>query len=428
MEVLIFLLRNLKPELTFFPQVTSSTDISRLFSLARFSQGHVVGIISERKAEIEKDWNYFQNEHSLPDNLTLFEGSSEKVVEAYESDTPIDLLYLTNEEDLERWIPHCSSKAVIILTETLTRKIAFFYQASFAKFSFFLEDGIGILSADEKKMKELYVISPDNLGKKTEFISMNPTLSISYQIDKIEKKYLVIYAYSENPESKKNLEFFSKYGMYQQDRVVYLLVVNGYNYTAEIGKRWNHILHRRNEGADFGAWYAGLELVDIEDYDYFFFLNDTVIGPFGDRHYLRTFSDLLTEKVKLTGLSINCHTRPHVQSMFFCTDIIGLKIIYAKIINEEDITLKEREISWEILKYGYNITCILPEMQVDYLDQKNWNLNGNKYDGDPWYLGSYFGRTLTPLETIFIRVNDRNTESLLQPYLEVMKKCSYYKN
>jgi len=270
-------------------------------------------------------------------------------------------------------------------------------------------------------------------------------------------KVLVLYAYHETPHSKVNLEFFNRFGLYQTginqllpsgsqtEDVSYCLIVNGRFCTVPLSERWTKTIDRDNLGYDFNAWYEGLQAFDGgKEFTHFIFMNDTVMGPFGDRHWIKTFTDLLSDEVKLAGISINCHVDlyakhhgrasvPHVQSMFLCLDRAGLELIFPRIINseilgkEETVIKKELGLSLAILNAGYNISCILPKYQVDFRKEENQFINSdNKYHGDPQFRGAYFGRSLHPLETIFFKSNRGINEKGLQEMVAVQNQMKFY--
>jgi len=89
---------------------------------------------------------------------------------------------------------------------------------------------------------------------------------------------------------------------------------------------------RENKGYDFGAYSYVIDKLKV--YDYYFFMNTSVKGPFlknNDKWYNK-FLPLFNDNVHLVGTSINICTskiycvdsdskiKPHVQSMFFCLD------------------------------------------------------------------------------------------------------------
>jgi len=244
-------------------------------------------------------------------------------------------------------------------------------------------------------------------------------------------KYLVIFVYFERVFSAKNIEFFIKNGLYENDDVDYLFIINGKNLNIEIPTYKNvNILKRPNIGGDFAGWAFGLNNTQQNKYDRFIFLNDTVRGPYLPRYipielkWYSLFSNLLSDKTKLVGTTKNFFPwgkktkYPHIQSMAFSTDKIGLNIltqnqiflndsdhIYEKILKEnrkEYIRNFELGMSKIILQKGYNIKAL-------YLCEEKKIVTG-----DVNYIDGYFGITLNPLEVIFIksnRINDKVLEN-----------------
>jgi len=76
-----------------------------------------------------------------------------------------------------------------------------------------------------------------------------------------------------------------------------------------------------------------LSSIETNNYDKFAYMNCGTAGPHQDyeTHWLDIMFAHLSETVKMTGLSINCHcfgkTVPHIQSMVFATDRTGLDVI-----------------------------------------------------------------------------------------------------
>ena len=240
-----------------------------------------------------------------------------------------------------------------------------------------------------------------------------------------EKKrftYCVIYVYKESEGSKKNLQLFLDNGVLEKDDIFYTFAINGKTLSAPIPKSQNiKIIKRENIGHDFGAWKECLAALEAENmiFDRYIFMNDTVAGPFLPRYikskrWYKMFCRLLSSKVKLSGLSINSDPwnlgKPdmqHVQSMMFCTDRIGLKILKKKIFchdaiefqkiynnGRKDFIVKfEIGMSKAILEQGYRIAAL-------YIADKLKNKTG-----DIWGDGKYFGTTMNPFETMFIKAN-----------------------
>ena len=259
---------------------------------------------------------------------------------------------------------------------------------------------------------------PDVFSLPSSTVSAQPVPSDVIGLPQTHPKALVIYTYHESTAAAQNLDFFSRFGMYNS-HCYYLLVVNGPELSIPVSPRWQQVLHRENAGLDFGGWYTGLGAVAarLPEFEHFVFLNDTVRGPFGDRHWITTLTSLLTPEVKLAGITINgcricvnaewdqaalCRFHDqesvaHVQSMLLVTDRVGLAVIYPGVIDGRNLdkigTVVEKEIgaSVAIRKAGYRIGCLIPGLAAGHY-------------GDPWAAGSGF-RPLHPLEVIFYKSN-----------------------
>lgn len=234
-------------------------------------------------------------------------------------------------------------------------------------------------------------------------------------------KYCVLYSYLETNKSKKNLTFFIKNGVNSNNDILYVFLINNHKYSVNIPNQNNiKIICRDNIGHDFGSWKQGLESINKNYFDYFIFMNDTVLGPFLPRYipnninWYYMFCRLLSKEVKLSGLSINYFPwgnngkdLQHVQSMMFCTDKIGLDILnkcifhitpdeYNNIYNKNRknfIIRFEIGMSQQIIKSGFNISALYV---CDIKKHKT---------GDIWYNNQYFDSTINPFEVMFIKSN-----------------------
>ena len=249
-------------------------------------------------------------------------------------------------------------------------------------------------------------------------------------------KICCLYAYYEkNDLYKNNLEYFLNNGIL--DNIDYYIIING-KCTVNIPEKENiKILKRENKGWDFGAYSYCIKTLDKE-YDYYFFLNTSVIGPYlenkAENDWSIYFIELFKDNVKLVGTSINVfdnkglgeytlsdvynHDKPypHVQSMFFCIDnefFNYLKSIHffnedeinnMKDINEV-IVKKEIGLSQMALSQGWNINCILSKYKdLDYINIKE-NINKTSQESDPYYKDNYFGGNIDKNEVIFYKNN-----------------------
>lgn len=261
---------------------------------------------------------------------------------------------------------------------------------------------------------------------------------------KIEKfkgvRKVCFYVYYEKDEEyKKNFEFFQRYGIY--DNMDYVIILNGKcTVPIVVIQRDNvRILYRDNIGYDFGAYAHGLVVLGKkkENYDYFFFINTSVRGPYmypdsekDLSSWSDTFIDLFDGKdVHLVGCTINVNVNcwwvesyykrpgpfPHVQSYVFVLDRAGLDLLEPTIFSTDnptcsfDETILKYEIgmSEKILKNNWNIACTARKYQgYDYRTLKsNINTSALVYYGDPCYPFAYFGDHLDAREIIFIKTN-----------------------
>ena len=192
--------------------------------------------------------------------------------------------------------------------------------------------------------------------------------------------------------------------------------------------------HRENVGRDFGAYAYLLDKLKTENkldkYDYFVFVNQTVIGPFfpiwytEGKHWTKFFTEMINEEVKLSGTTINCHfmsnqaEMPHVQTMLFATDRVGLDVGFSEgifdasniAVEQFDIILnKEIGLSKAIIQNGYNISCLMPAFKGH--DFRN-GLPENS-SNDPWAENAYYSTSLHPFDTIFFKANRRFGDKII---------------
>jgi len=242
-------------------------------------------------------------------------------------------------------------------------------------------------------------------------------------------KLCVIYTYYEKDETyKENFNFFLKYGLYSE--VDYYIIING-TCSIKLPTLKNVFIHHRdNIGYDFGA-YSYMVHKLTKKYDYYFFINTSVKGPFlkNKKKWYEPFIELFKPNVHVVGTSINICTikdiciydgykkkvNPHVQSMFFCIDHKYFnelkhlhffdeekinKMSFTEVIQQQEIKLSEIAI-----KKGYNINSILSKYKdLDYT-QITKNINPTSKNGDPYYKHAYFGESIDPYEVIFFKTN-----------------------
>lgn len=271
----------------------------------------------------------------------------------------------------------------------------------------------------DKMSAEWWVLS----GKSTPYTlhSTNKNhFSQRCSLEEYSKKSLVVYTYFASPSSDYNLDFFSKHAITESVNVDYIIVINcdgPHTCVIPLPSLPNlKIIYRDNIGFDFGGHKAALDSLN-KKYDYYFFMNSGVIGPFlSDAHtgchWTELFIKKITDKVKLVGTSIFCESEaldgsgPRVETFCFMTDHVGLTLLlkeatvfYNNETKYDAVKNGELGMTQCILKHGYTIDCMLDRYQgIDWLDKANWSMNNNRY---PSRKNDYFGGSINPFEVVF---------------------------
>ena len=245
-----------------------------------------------------------------------------------------------------------------------------------------------------------------------------------------------LYAYYEKDELyKNNLKYFLQNGLLPE--VDYYIIINGIC-NVDIPPLDNiTVIKRENKGYDFGAYSYAINNIIKQKYDYYFFMNTSVCGPYlkdNKKPWTKYFLELFQKDVKIVGTTINifCFNKfesynlqdiykkdlpfTHIQSMFFCIDAEYFE--YLKNINffDEDelnsitninkiIAYKELGLSQYALMNGWNINCILSKYKnIDYRKIKK-DINPTSNNGDPYYTDGYFGKSIDKYDVIFLKNN-----------------------
>lgn len=242
---------------------------------------------------------------------------------------------------------------------------------------------------------------------------------------------LYVY-YEKNEKYKENFEFFLENGIY--DEVDYYFILNG-QCSVNIPKKNNiTILTRENKGYDFGGWSYGLANI-TKEYNYYTFLNTSVKGPYlynKCEKWYDPFIRLFNDDVKIVGTTVNIYKNnifadielqkiynknnpfTHVQSMFFMLNKEYLNYLKSLNFFNEDklnnmtdfnqlIANYELGLSQHALIKGWNINCILqPYRNQDF---RKDHPGANLIDGDIYFYGGYYGKTIDPYDVIFFKTN-----------------------
>jgi hypothetical protein len=236
-----------------------------------------------------------------------------------------------------------------------------------------------------------------------------------------EKKTLVLYVFH---EYNNRVEHFLKYCMFEDTNVDFIIISNNKNFKLTNLPANTTFLARENIGYDFGGWSDALLVNErYKNYDYFIFVNSSVIGPFmnSDEKWTDVYiNGLQKNNIKLFGSTINTIDNPeiksHVQSYIFSMDkrtldyLIQCEIFsmknYAKTL-EEAVWTKEVPMSRKIIENNWNIGSLMT-----YYENVDFTFKTKKpqdYDiiflNDVMFNNEYQNRVWNLYELVFIKGN-----------------------
>ena len=254
----------------------------------------------------------------------------------------------------------------------------------------------------------------------------------------MKKIALIYHFYEASNEHALNLEHFLQSGISQEIDYFFMLASE----PSIIFPAQNNISVTQipNMNRDIGGYVAGYNLIKDKSYDYIFFINSGIGGPFlrdeKSLPWYEYFLEKLNEDTHLIGTSINDLPRPiwwsseldtilsnspfrdlidpeyayHVQTGFFCITGEALQYLraigffdqefgseYFSLVGQFEITLSQLLLHRTEGK-AWNITSIQDEfLGVDFRKRVDLKL------GDPYYEFEYLGRTVEPYEFIFLK-------------------------
>ena len=233
-----------------------------------------------------------------------------------------------------------------------------------------------------------------------------------------KKKILVLYVFHIYNDRVKH---FINNCIFESDNIDFVLISNNKENVFEYPS-YVKVLVRNNIGYDFGGWSDALLLNDLyKNYEYFLFINSSVMGPFGINKdkWVDVYINGLTDNIKLFGSTINTIQDPlnksHVQSYIFSMNKDTLQYLincdifsmtnYANTFSDA-IHLKEILMSQLIIKNNWNIGSLLKcYKNVDFTFK---NKNPNDYNlifHDDIMMQHYMNNLWTLDEVIFIKGN-----------------------
>lgn len=249
------------------------------------------------------------------------------------------------------------------------------------------------------------------------------------------KKTAVIYHYFEKDRSyRDNLIYFLANGICEE--ADFFVIISG-DCSFDLPEFENvRYIDAPNRNNDFGGYAAYARDHFCDSYDYHVFVNSSVRGPFLPVYYEGSWTKVFTRRLSgdthLVGGSINVinphsdilkaykETFPdrefdaHVQTTAYAltrealAHLIdrGFYALERELDKFEVIVHYELHLSSEIMHRGWKINAILPVYEnVDYVGGGVMPENMSARHGDVLWKSSFYSRSLSPLEAVFIKTN-----------------------
>lgn len=244
----------------------------------------------------------------------------------------------------------------------------------------------------------------------------------------------VVYHYFEkNSVYRDNFVFFLSRA-WRPDTDFFIVIAGTHSLTLPERPNIRYIF-TPNLGHDFGSYGLLVESGALDCYDRLLFVNCTVRGPFlppyaAELSWTAPFLHLLQGDVHLCGATINIllESRPahahfsarhpqavapfsHVQSSAHamtaeCFAFLRASGFYAQdTMRDKSAAISDFEIamSVNVRAHGWNIACLLPPYNAIDYRRPHENMNPATLNGHPQAKGAYFGLTLHPYESVFIK-------------------------
>lgn len=294
-----------------------------------------------------------------------------------------------------------------------------------------------------------YLSQADQVEDSVATPSLSETVNITDSL-----RPLILYAYAESEPARSSLTFFLEKGLHGGADFVFIF--NGETDAASLVPAHPNIqiVHRENKCFDLGGMGEVLRKDDLwKRYKRFITLNASIKGPFLPR-YARTacwsdiFLDRITETVKLVGTTVNCEPSPHVQSMLWATDDIGMGILLdpalAHSVPQEDhwgtvddpvgLSFCHETMSAAIhtelgstrliTSQGYKVDVLMTAFELSAGGDIEEYCRVGQFE-DVLYDGKYYGSNVHPYETVFLKSNRLIDSVLLTDFTDWHMKNSF---
>lgn len=272
----------------------------------------------------------------------------------------------------------------------------------------------------------------------------------------MNKKIFLVAIYEKNQDYKSNILYFIDNGI--KDDIDYLFILNNdITFENQIPIKSNvSILKRQNDGYDFGGYCLGIQSLKHKQYDYYFFVNSSTIGPFIPSYISNSFDQIFISKfvnnvhlvsptiiiLEKSSFLLNTNLLPHYQrkiypicqTFMFVIDSIGFELLnkynfFDYFYKNEFLKIgqeKECLLSMIMLHNNYNIACLMPEFKnINFVNLENTHYTyENNYN--PIIENQLFGRTMHPYEVIFHKsnrnLNNKTVSTLIQSKNIILEK------
>lgn len=230
------------------------------------------------------------------------------------------------------------------------------------------------------------------------------------------KSVLILYCYKEDPESKKNIEYFLKKGLTDDPVVQYRFIVNTGRDTVSFPEQPNvRVIRRKEDQYDLLSYKWYLE-TSGESADIVIWINSSCKGPIGlsGRDWIRVMEQYLQLR-DIVGPVVEFHREgspPFLHSYMLAMNRRGFEEIRSHLLSfsstsMSDVITLERQLTERAIERGLRVGTFLKRFRdVNLSDPANWSLK--KWGIDPEKTdferpGNYYGEDLDPNEVIFFK-------------------------
>jgi len=254
-------------------------------------------------------------------------------------------------------------------------------------------------------------------------------------------KSLILYCYYETDKTKINLDFFCRKGIFDSDKYYYIFLINNTKCSVKIPSFSNiKIIYRKENQDDLSTYKYCIETHGLEyflDYDTFYFINSSCIGPFmptiTTRNWIDSMNDFLEDysmigpiiEIPPDNLGYKAHglddskNIPFIHSYMFGVNKNGFNLminvlLYNTNISKLHIVLNiERALTSSILLGGGKVKSLLSRfITYDISNEIHWDSYKWNNPAKPTCYevpNNYFGIDVNPFEIIFVKnIRDAN--------------------